>query len=134
MNTPKTVDDLFPSPWLKPDDLNGRSVTVTIKHVTFEYLHNPRTNQKELKAVLDFGRSKRLPLNKTQALAVADIAQSRTFTDWPETAVTLRPGMARNHKATITITPAPAPSPAKTQAPAPPAGESLDHLNEELFD
>jgi hypothetical protein len=68
---PQTVSDLYPSKWLKADDLAGRSVTLTITGVTVEQLHNPRTHRPEPKAILDFGRSKRLPLNQTQGHAIA---------------------------------------------------------------
>ena len=106
---PQTVSDLYPSRWLKADDLNGRSFTLTVAAISLEELHNPRTNKKEFKAVLDFGRTKRLILNKTQCQAVADIAQSERFEDWPDVRLTLHPGHARNGKATIIINPAPAP-------------------------
>lgn len=109
MSTPQTVSDLYPDPWLRPDDLNGRSCILTIQAVTLENLHNPRTKEKERKAVLDFGRSKRLPLNKTQCLAIAAIAQSEQFADWPDTRITLQSGRAHNGKPTIIITPAPPP-------------------------
>lgn len=119
---PQTVSDLYPSEWLKPDDLNGRSFTLTIHTITLEQLHNPRTNKKELKAVLDFGRTKRLPLNKTQCLAIADIAQSERFEDWPDTRITLHPATAANGKPTIGIKPAPAP----TAAPVVVSGDASD--------
>ena len=39
---PKTVSELYPSPWLKADDLNGRVATVTITAVDIEDIrHNP---------------------------------------------------------------------------------------------
>lgn len=110
MPHPQSVSELYPSEWLKPDDLNGRSCILAIQTVTLEELHNPRTNKKGLKAVLDFGRSKRLVLNKTQCQAIADIAQSERFEDWPSTRLTLAPGRAHNGKPTIIITPAPPPA------------------------
>ena len=109
---PQTVSDLYPSRWLKADDLNGRTITLKITAVTLEPIRNPRTNKEEIKAIMDFGRTKRLILNKTQCLAMADIARSEVFADWPETAVTLRPARAHNNKPTIIIIPAPAPTPA----------------------
>ena len=124
--TPQTISDLFPDRWLRPDDLNGRSFTVTIRAVIFEELHNPRTNRKELKAIVDFGRTKQLPLNKTQAHAIADIAGSETFSDWPGTAVTLKAGLAHNNKETIHITPAKAPKQKPPAAQPAPIAENDD--------
>ncbi len=106
---PKTVSELYPSRWLKADDLNGRSFTLTIHTISIEELHNPRNNKKELNAVLNFGRTKRLILNKTQCRAIADIAQSERFADWVNVRVTLCPGRAHNGKPTIIISLAPAP-------------------------
>ena len=124
--TPQTISDLFPDRWLRPDDLNGRSFTITIRAVIFEELHNPRTNRKELKAIVDFGRTKQLPLNKTQAHAIADIAGSETFSDWPGTAVTLKAGLAHNNKETIHITPAKAPKQKPPAAQPVPIAENDD--------
>jgi hypothetical protein len=114
LSHPQTVSELYPSKWLKCADLNGRSFTLTIQTVKLEELHNPRTNKKELKAVLDFGRSKRLPLNPTQCHDLTDIAQSERFEEWPGTRITLRPGISHNGKQTIAITPAPPPETAVT--------------------
>jgi len=110
MSTPRSVSELYPSKWLKADDLNGRSFILTIERVDLEELHNPQTNKKELKAVVGFGRTKRLCLNKTQCQAIADIAQSEFFEAWPGTVITLSPAVARNGKPTIMIRPGPAPA------------------------
>jgi hypothetical protein len=107
---PETVSDLFPSRWLAPADLRGRSVTLTITAVAVEQRHNPRTHKPEPKAVLDFGRSigcarhSRLPLNRAQCLALAALAGSERFADWPGLRVTLHPATAPNGKPTIRIT------------------------------
>jgi hypothetical protein len=105
----------------KAADLAGRSVTLLITSVTVEQLHNPRTHRPEAKAVLDFGRSKRLPLNRTQCLALAALAGSERFADWPGLRVTLHPATAPNGKPTIRIT-APVLSPAEGAPAAPAAG------------
>lgn len=104
---PQTLGQLFPSPWLKADDLHGRIVEVTIIAVTLqEFASNPmnQNSDKIWKAVLDFGRSKNLILNKTQATAVSEIAGTETLTAWRGTRITLRPAIAKNGKATINIT------------------------------
>lgn len=109
MTTPQTISELYPSKWLRAADLNGRSFVVTILVVSLEELRNPRTHKNELKAVLDFGRSKRMALNPTQCWAIADIAQDEHFSAWPDTRITISPGLAHNGKRTIVISPAPAP-------------------------
>lgn len=128
---PQTVSDLYPSKWLKADDLAGRSVTLTITAVAVEQLHNPRTHKPEPKAILDFGRSKRLPLNQTQCHALASVAASDRFADWPGLRITLSPATAPNGKPTINvsagqaITAAPAPAngaPPAEPSPPPAAG------------
>ncbi len=114
---PRSVSELFPSPWLHADDLNGRTVTVTIRQVTVESIRNPQTRKSEWKAVLDFGRSKRLIVNKTQSLALADIANNEEFAAWSGLTISLSPAVAHNGKPTIAI-----------QRPARPAlGEEIDH-------
>lgn len=109
---PQTVSELFPSPWLHHDDLNGRTFVVTIRRVEFDnFLEKPgqHNGKKILKAILDFGRSKKLILNKTQCEEIADITGSEAFKDWPGRRITLAPGLSHNNKPTIKITPPPAP-------------------------
>lgn len=112
--TAQSVSDLYPSKWLKADDLASRSVTLT---TTAEQLHSLRKHRPETKAILDFGRSKRLPLNRTQCLALAALAGSERFADWPGLRITLHPASAPNGKPTIHIT-APVLSPAEGAVPA----------------
>lgn len=108
---PKTVSEMYPDPWLKADDLNGRSCILTIQAIAIEQFNenpnNPKSD-KVWKAVLDFGRTKRLILNKTQVTAVSEIAQTETFAEWTGTRLTLQPARTHNSKPTIAITPAPA--------------------------
>ena len=78
---PRTVSDLFPSKWLKAEDLDGRPHTVRIVDVTVESLRQPDGSSKPA-AVLTFERaSKRLILNKTQATALADLLGTEVFAD-----------------------------------------------------
>lgn len=104
MTTPTTVSDLFPSRWLKAADLRGRTATVTIAKAQIEQLHNPRTNQKEIRLVLFFaGKSKQLCLNKTQAMTLARITGTEEFEHWPGHIISLSPAETRNGQDTITI-------------------------------
>jgi hypothetical protein len=86
MPTPDTVAALYPSKWLKADDLGGVAKRVTIA------------------AVLDFERAtKRMICNVTQCRALASVLGSDRFADWIGKAVTLAPGTAPNGKPTIEI-------------------------------
>lgn len=98
------IKQLFPSPWLSPDDLNDRRVEVVIAGFAMEEMHNRRTNQKESKPVISFERAtKRLILNKTQAFAIARIAGSDETGEWLGKKISLRVGRAPNGKPTIAI-------------------------------
>ena len=101
---PRTVSELFPSKWLHHDDLNGRTIVLQIKQVTFELLQaHPKTTDKILKGVVDFGRSKSLVMNQTQANAIADIVGSGNFEDWKGHRVALQPATSHNGRPTIKI-------------------------------
>ncbi len=105
---PSSVQELFPSKWLHHDDLNGRTITVRIKRVTFEMLQaHPKTTDKILKGVVDFGRSKSLVMNQTQANSIADIVGSGRFNDWHGEWIALKPGTSHNGRPTILIVPPP---------------------------
>lgn len=118
-----SIDDIFPDKWLKAHHLilaDGRRpiIPATIRGAGVEELHNPRTNQKERRLIVEFdGKDKRLILNKTQAEAVADIAGSRDYTKWRGVRVAVQAGIAPNKKETILIlTPAPIQTPTPTPA------------------
>ncbi len=127
MNTytarPRTVAELYPSPWLSPGDLAGRAVTVTVARVDVEDIRNPQTAEKEPRAIVTFERAqKRLILNKTQAHRLAEITGTEAFADWAGARVILHPGLAPNKRETIVIDPAP-PAQPLTPRPAPEEGE-----------
>ena len=97
------MSELYPSPWLHADDLQGRTVTVTVARVTIEDVRQ-RDGTTETRAVLSFvGKRKRLICNKTQCEALAESTGSEAFADWGRATVTLRPGTAPNGKPTIVI-------------------------------
>ena len=99
----QTVSDLFPSKWLKSDDLGGRVVPVKIQAVDIEDIRQA-DGSKQAKAILTFERaSKRLILNKTQATALAEIIGSERLADWPGHRVELAPATASNNRPTIQI-------------------------------
>jgi hypothetical protein len=103
-----SIRDLWPDRWLNASHLQSRRPIVTIEAVTVEPLYNPRTKKHEPKLILSFyGKDRRLPLNKTQAQAIADITGSEDYTDWPGHQIVLSAGIAPNKAATIVISPLP---------------------------
>jgi hypothetical protein len=125
---PKTTDELFPSRYLKADDLHGKAARVTISQVDFEALRQRDGTQKVSALVYFAGARKCLVLNKTQATEIAEIAGSKEFDKWPGTVIQIAPGRAPNGKPTIVVS-RPAPQPANgtngttTPPPAPTNGQ-----------
>ena len=106
--TPATVSELYPSPWLKPEDLAGRAVTVKIVAAQVETIRQFDGTQAP-KLVLTFEKAtKRLIVNKTQAKRLAEVTKTEAFADWAGHRVTLKPAVAQNGKPTIGIDPSPA--------------------------
>src|SRR6476659_477300 len=69
------ISDVFPSKYLKAEDLEGASVTVTIEEVKREEV-GPK---KESKPVISFAETlKRLVLNKTNAATIAKLYGEET--------------------------------------------------------
>ena len=123
------VNDLFPRKWLAPEDLQGRSVTVTIDSVSLVKVHNPRTQREEHKLCVAFvARRKRMLLNKTQAFALAAAVGSDDTDTWPGCRILLSTGVAPNRQSTLVVGPAPdatpPPLPAPSQNGSAPAAES----------
>ncbi len=113
--TAMDIDKLYPSRYLSPDDLKGKSVRVTVSEVTIEELRNPRAGGTTKKAVIHFAKSQKvLPLNKTQAHAMMATTGSSDTDAWPGFVVILTAGRAPNGQQTIVIT-APAPTPEQKQ-------------------
>jgi len=98
-----TVSQIYPSPWLKPEDLQGRAVAVKIEKATVESIRQ-FNGQKEPRIILDFvGKSKRLILNKTQAFAVATVAGAEDLDQWVEVDLTLKVATLKTGKPTIEV-------------------------------
>lgn len=142
---PRTVSELYPDPYLKAQDLNGRPVNVTIKHCTVESFYNRNERRNEWKAVLDFGRTKRMILNKTQCAAIVTITATDNLSLWVGIPIMLTPATSPSGKPTINISaqaqsdPPAEPDPAADPAaqPAEAAGDESDPperpLNQEDF-
>lgn len=79
-----SLDELYPSRWLKAADIKGRQVTVTIEKIVIEDLGD------ESKPVAYFvGRDKGVVLNVTNARTIADIVGSNNTDDWVGKKITL---------------------------------------------
>ncbi len=96
-----SVSQVYPSQWISPDDVS-RPFTVVIAAVSVEEFRRP-DGGKDHKIVLAFaGARKRLPLNKTQAKALAAPARRRRR-GMEGTTIILAPATAPNRKATIAV-------------------------------
>lgn len=73
------INTTFPSNYIKASDLDGRSVTVTIRDVKVEQIGRDRDS----KPVVYFeGKQKGLVLNKTNARKIATLTGSMDTDDW----------------------------------------------------
>ncbi len=116
---PRTIGELWPSKWLKPEDLK-RPAVVTVASVDWPEVYDAREKENVIRPALRFTYRKadgttvelerRLILNKTQALALAKITGSDELDRWVGAAVTLTAGRAHTGAATIVIGPAPKPA------------------------
>lgn len=98
---PQTVSQMFPSKYLKAEDLSGKSYSLTVVSASVEKLRQFDGSQ-AWKVVLAFDKAQKLLiLNKTQCKALADITGSERFETWPGVTVKLSAGMAQNGKPTI---------------------------------
>jgi hypothetical protein len=67
------MSDIFPSKYVKAADLNGKTVTLTIKSLAVEDMLN-HSNEHERKPVLYFERAtKGLVLNRTNAMIIVGL-------------------------------------------------------------
>ncbi len=116
-----SIKDLWPDRWLKAEHLQGKRPTVTIQTVTIEKLFNPRSRKEEPRLILSFFKKElRLPVNKTQAEALATITRTDDYLLWHGCQAVLSAGRAPNGAATIVISPTAdkATPPAASPAPA----------------
>jgi hypothetical protein len=87
------ISDLFPSKYVKASDLNGRTVTLTIKELRVEEMGHG--SEKERKAVVYFERAtKGLVLNRTNAMIIAGLYGDESD-DWRGCRITIYPTKVR---------------------------------------
>ena len=86
-----TRDEAFPSKYLRCADLKGKPITVTIESATLETLKSP-DGKEQTKTVLRFvGKTKELPLNRTNWDQVASITGEDDSDNWPSHKIELYP-------------------------------------------
>lgn len=100
------VSQVYASPWLKAEDLAGKTVKVKIARAGAEVIKQADGLDKECIIVEFYGKQKRLILNKTQANALALIAGDDTQ-DWAGTQLYLSPQPTNNGKLTLALMPVP---------------------------
>ena len=98
------IRQLYPAPWITCDDLGERRFRLTISAVSLEKVHDRHTHAEIEKLIVAFeGRKKRLVLNRTQTLALAQLCGSYETEQWIGKEVVLRAGLAPNRKPTIVV-------------------------------
>ena len=104
---PETVSAVFPSKYLTAADL-ARPVVLKVAAVDVEEFRQQGGAQEWRRAarwdsVGGPAADEALIANKSQCRALAQLAGSERFADWPGATVLLTPGRAQNGKATILI-------------------------------
>ena len=82
------MTEMFPSRWLKGEDLQGHEPTVTIARVTFERIQQQDGTEEEKPVVWFQGKDKALILNRTNADAIAELYGDETDA-WPGCSIKL---------------------------------------------
>lgn len=97
------TNDIYASPWLRAEDLMGKTARAKIAMATIENLPQ-QDGSKQAKVVLQFvGKSKKLILNKTQHTTLCQITGSDDTDDWRGVDVFLSPGVSNTGKGTINL-------------------------------
>jgi hypothetical protein len=86
------LDEMFPSRYVKGQDLNGRAVTVTIERIQTERMRpNPQSPELEKFVLYTIEGKKGIVLSKTTATQIARILGSDESDEWIGKKVTLFP-------------------------------------------
>ena len=97
--------DLYASPWLRGEDLKGKSFKLRIIQATIQVFKSQNGGADEPKIVLSFqDAKKKLILNKMQHSALVALCDSDDTDDWEGMEVILSPGMTSNNKPTVVLT------------------------------
>lgn len=119
-----SIDDFFPSRWLKPQHItlaDGRRpvITVEIAAAGPEMVYSQEERGDVPRLTVEFvGRDKRLIVNKTQAEAIAALC-GRDYTQWRGKRIAIQAGTAPSKRPTILIlAPTMTPTPTNTNGKA----------------
>jgi hypothetical protein len=86
------LNEMFPSRYVKGQDLNGRAVTVTIERIQLEGMRpNPKSPELEKYVLYTTEGKKGIVLSKTIATQIARILGSDESDEWKGKKVTLFP-------------------------------------------
>jgi hypothetical protein len=137
-----TMEEMFPSRFLRADDLGGKPQTVVIMSAGTETLKSPKGGE-ERKTVLYFrGKRKTLPLNKTNWRSVADICGDNSD-DWAGQTIEIFPTVTDLRGETVPCVrirapgteakkTAKAPSTGKAKAKPPSDDDPADDMDDEI--
>ena len=129
-----TRNEVFPSKYLKADDLKGKACVATIESAPYEPLKGLDGNETK-KIVLNFKNAeKTLPLNVTNFDAVCDATGGSDTKDWPGQRIELYPTrttMGGKAVDCIRIRRPSASRPAVAAPPPPPPSEPAE-INDEI--
>jgi hypothetical protein len=93
----------YQSPWLRPEDLRGSSVKVTIERVTVQVMRNFEGEPEEKLVVHFMAKTKVLALNRGQAATLVHLFGNETD-DWAGREILLSPAPSRQPgKLTIAV-------------------------------
>ena len=117
-----TREDVFPSKWLKAEDLSGRAYTLVVSDTALEPLQNA-SGEVQNKVVLYFAKTKKsLPLNRTNFDQMVEITRKADSDDWPGTSIEVYPTMTPlGNRSVPCIRIRAANGPKKPEQPPPPA-------------
>lgn len=102
------TNDLYASPWLRGEDLVGKSYTLTISNARMQTFKSQNGGADETKIVLAFSNAKKeLILNRMQHTALCEIANSDDTDDWEGLSIVVSKGMTPQNKATVVLTAVP---------------------------
>ena len=100
------VSEVYASPWLRADDLGGKTIKVKIARAGAEMVQQA-DGGKQQRIIVDFeDKKKRLILNRTQGATLASIAGDDT-NHWSGVEIYLTPQPTNNGKLTVGIMPIP---------------------------
>lgn len=117
--------------FLKFEDLQGKTVRLTIDEVVTEEINGDHGKEKKLVAKFA-GKDKGLILNRTNADSIAEIAQSEDTDDWAGHQVVLYPDKTKFGGKTVDCIRVRAPQTQKPVAPPPPVEPVNDLTDDDI--